>query len=210
MENINFIHIPKNGGMAIRDICSKNIQLVYNYHNTDVTNKQLCNQMVILRNPIDRFISAVYYAIQKWSREPHIQKLISSGINTPNKWVEVWSNSNHKEYKNLMDEMLNKSHRVGGHLLKYKWTYSPQSFWINNPKYIIIMDDFKNEMQYFMDKTDIKGTLFKKNKTNHINDILSNKSKEFLMKFYENDFILYKKFKNINLQQRIPLQPLDV
>ena len=63
---INFIHIPKNGGTSIKEITNNSRTIVYNGHETDVYNKNLSNQLVVIRNPIDRFISSVYYAIQKY------------------------------------------------------------------------------------------------------------------------------------------------
>lgn len=53
---INFIHIP--GGTSIKEITNNSRTIVYN--------KNLSNQLVVIRNPIDRFISSVYYAIQKY------------------------------------------------------------------------------------------------------------------------------------------------
>ena len=39
---INFIHIPKNGGTSIKEMCN-NKSIVYNGHETDVYNKNLSN-----------------------------------------------------------------------------------------------------------------------------------------------------------------------
>ena len=64
MNKINFIHIPKNGGSSLKQICKRcNRKLQYNPHKVNVKNK--INQLIILRNPIDRFISSVYYCIEK-------------------------------------------------------------------------------------------------------------------------------------------------
>ena len=138
---INFIHIPKNGGTSIQEICNSTI--VYNGHKTDVYQKNLSNQLVIIRNPIDRFVSSVYYAIQKWSHDPQIKYLISKKIDTPEKWVQIWSDPKHPYHNNLMSEMINEDHFIGNKLNKYKWTYSPQSLWINNPKFCNYYGQFK-------------------------------------------------------------------
>lgn len=49
---INFIHIPKNAGTSIKELC--NNKLKYNGHGTDVFNKNIKNQLIILRNPVER------------------------------------------------------------------------------------------------------------------------------------------------------------
>ena len=208
MTTINFIHIPKNGGTSIEKICKRNsnkndTMLVYNPHLTDVYNTNITNQFIVIRNPIDRFISSVYYAIQKWSHEPQIKYLISKGITTPEKWIQIWSNENNPEHNNLMLEMLNKKHRIGNNKIKYKWTYTPQSAWINNPKFVIIMDNFNDEFQYFKKKYKINGEIKNKNTTKHIDDKLSKESIEFLLNFYKDDFVLYEKYKRMNIEERI-------
>lgn len=169
---INFIHIPKNGGNSIYEFCYNRIPrkiplvyknmpfvsniMIYNGHNTDVYNKNLSNQLVVIRNPIDRFISAVNYSLQKFSNEPHVKYLIENKIDTPEKWIQIWMNPKDKQYPYLMDMIKNKNHKIGNRLIEYRWTYSPQSLWINNPKFVIIMDNFNVELQYFIKKYNIK------------------------------------------------------
>jgi len=134
---INFIHIPKNGGTSIREVCyntTKNKKrksllgnlVIYNYHNTDVYKKNLCNQLIVLRNPIERFISAVAYALQKWSNDIHVKYLIENKIDTPEKWVKIWMNPKDDNFSFLMNEIKNKEHRIGERVIEYKYTYSSQ------------------------------------------------------------------------------------
>ena len=41
MNKINFIHIPKNGGSSLKQICKKNkIKLQYNYHGVKLKKKK--------------------------------------------------------------------------------------------------------------------------------------------------------------------------
>jgi len=205
MNRISFIHIPKNGGKSILKICGKK-RLRYYGHDVDV--KSLHNQMIILRNPIDRFISSVSYAIQNYSNEPQIKYLILNGIDTPDKWVQAWSDSSHSEHDNLMREMLNnnkKPHKIGEDILEYKWTYSPQCLWFNNPKFIVIMDNFNKELQYVMKKHKINYKLPHNNKSVHTDSTISEKSKIFLMEFYKKDFELYEKYKNIDFEKILPI-----
>lgn len=201
---INFIHIPKNGGSSIREITNNNSSIIYNGHDTDVYNTKLYNQLVVIRNPIDRFISSVYYSLQIWSHEPQVKYLISKNIDTPDKWVQIWSDPKHQYHDNLMLEMLNKSHFIGNKLNKYKWTYSPQNLWINNPKFVIIMDNFESDLQYFFTKYKIKHFNIKKiNSTYHKDYKLSVESIDFLKNFYKEDFILYEKYKNMSIEKRL-------
>jgi len=202
LEDINFIHIPKNGGTSVKDICYKNLK--YNGHNTDVYNSNLRNQLIIIRHPIERFVSAVYYAIEKWSHSPKIKYLISNGINTPEKWVQIWSDPNHTEYDNVMSEMLNKGQKIGKYLPTYKFTYSPQSLWINQPKYVILMENLFEESEYFMKRINNDKRLPYKNKTSTVTSDLSEKSIEYLTEFYKEDFILYEKYKIMSLEDRMP------
>jgi len=201
---INFIHIPKNGGTCIKEITNNSRTIVYNGHETDVYNKNLSNQLVVIRNPIDRFMSSVYYAIQKWSHEPQIKYLISKNIDTPEKWLQIWSDPEHPYHDNLMSEIINKSHFIGTKLNKYKWTYSPQNLWVNNPKFVIIMDNFDVELQYFINKYNIKlSKINKKNSTHHKDDKLSIESIDFLKNFYKEDFIFYEKLKHMSIEERL-------
>lgn len=202
---INFIHIPKNGGTSMLAICAENSKLLrYHSHNADVYNKHLSNQLVIIRDPIDRFISSVYYAIQRWSHEPQIQNLISKNIDTPEKWVQVWSDPTHIYYNDLMKEIMNKNHLIGNKKHKYKWTYSQQSLWINNPKFVILMDNFNNDLNYFIKKHNLKSSdLQKLNSTNRIDETLSIESINFLRNFYKEDYILYEKYKHMSIEERL-------
>ena len=102
-----------------------------------------------------------------------------------------------------MSEMLNVNNYIGNKLHKYKWTYSPQSLWINNPKFVIIMDNFNEELKYFMKKYKLKGKIHISNSTSNKDTKLSIESINFLMNFYKKDFELFEKYKNINLEERI-------
>ena len=196
---MHFIHIPKNAGTSFVKLCRENKNITYNYHNVNVFDTKITDQMIIIRDPIKRFISAVYYGLEKWSNDPIIKKLINNNINTPEKWIQIWMNKDHIHHNLLMSELLNKNHKIGDNILEYKWTYTPQYKWVNNPKYIIIMDNLYEELKY------MNINIQHHNKTSKNNTELTKNSIDFLKDFYRKDFILYEKYKNIPIEKRIPI-----
>jgi len=58
----NFIHVPKTAGTSMRHLCLQSNGLIkYNGHGADVSSPSIKNQILIIRNPVDRFKSAVKY-----------------------------------------------------------------------------------------------------------------------------------------------------
>ena len=47
------------------------------------------------------------------------------------------------------DKVYDKRHKIGDRVIEYNWLFTPQSLWINNPKFVIVMDHFNDELQYF-------------------------------------------------------------
>lgn len=198
---INFIHIPKNAGTSIENLKSNIFR--YNYHSTDVFNPNLKNQLVILRNPLERFISSVNYAHQKWNHLNVIKELEKQNINTPDKWITVWKDPNHVHHKLLMSEILNKKQQIGNKVIKYKWTYTPQKAWFNKPKYIIILDNLDEELKKVFKLHNLKFNLKKKNVTVRNNENISDENKKWINNFYKEDWKLYNKYKDVPLNLRI-------
>lgn len=200
---INFIHIPKNAGSSIRELC--NNKLKYNGHGTNVFNPSLNNQLVILRNPLERFISSVKYCLEKWNHLENIKVLLKNNINTPDKWITIWKNKNHPQHKILMEEIYNKSHKLGNKKIKYKWTYTPQVKWFNKPKYILIMDNLDEELKYICNELNMPYNLKKKNTTTNKETPISKENIEWINNFYKDDWILYNKYTKIPFKNRINL-----
>ena len=203
-EVINFIHIPKNAGTSMEIVCKKSLhKIVYHFHGVNVFDKNIKNQLVIIQNPIKRFCSAVYYALNIWKHIPEIKFLIEHDVNTVNKWVEIWSDKTHRYHDNLMEELLNKQHHIGNKFLEYKWIYTPQSEYINNPKYVILLENIDSEMKILLNMLKLDIDIPIKNKSKHKNDNISDKNILFLENFYKTDIEMYNKYKNMSLEARL-------
>jgi hypothetical protein len=210
MIKINFIHIPKNGGTSFSELCNNYSEyFVYNGHDVDVYDKNIQNQLVIVQNPISRFKSAVRYCfIDLWINNPQIKYLYDNNLTTPNIWVDILKNEYHLEHSNLMKEMLNVGHYVGNKRLKYKWTYAQQTNYINNPKYVILMENLEEETNILLNKLGLQFKLNKLNSTEKTleNDYISPENIYWLQNhFYKEDCEMYTKYKNIPVEERLHL-----
>lgn len=183
-----FVHIPKNGGMSIQELLkNKNLNIEYIGHKYTKTNK---NEIVVLRDPIDRFISAFYY-LYKMKDEFNIP---FKKIKTPNKFIEALNdkhNINHKEAIRIYQEdYLNQP--IKGHIYGSNWVFAPQSLYYVNPSFVLrfthLEDDFNKCLQDIGHKKRV--SLPKKNTSIHKDTYLSEKSIAFLKEHYRKDFEL--------------------
>ena len=204
-----FIHVPKNAGTSMRGILTdknSDIPIKYVGHNYP---KRYKNEIAVIRDPIDRLISAFYYSKQKWPNEFNKQ------FDTPNEFVEAWADPNNEKHEIAKSIISNKkekflirntnatiqlnevNHSVLGKKTPYIWTYMPQSTWfVNNPQYIIWYDhleeDFNDVLKSIGYNKYVKIPTL--NKSVHRNRYLSKKSKNFLYNFYKSDYQLLKKY----------------
>ena len=207
LNNLAFLHIPKNAGTSIRSICPQFNILYYECY-TDPKNIINEDVIVVLRDPIDRFCSAVNYAIKYWNKVPRIQQIIDLGLCSPNDWIHHYFDKDSQHHELIKSEITNQNnnpHKIGNYIPKYKWIYCPQYYYIHNPSYILIYDNLETEFNFLMQLYGKnKINIPKLNTTAHTNK-LSDTSIEILKNFYSIDYSIYEGFKNQNYQERIKL-----
>ena len=153
-KNYYFVHIPKNAGTSISQLLTNSdIPIEFIDHSYP---RIMQNEIIVLRDPIDRFISGYYYSKKRWNNT------FSEKYKTPNELAEALYSNDEEAWnyigntKTIINNRNNVNnignvHTINGKISKYTWVFCPQSFWINNPKYILrfshLNDDFEKCLQ---------------------------------------------------------------
>jgi len=215
----NFIHIPKNGGTSLQKVI-KNIQTItYRPHRVDP--KTVSNTIIIVRDPVDRFCSAIRYAMEidncpihlangklsfgKTSQTQLSPKFKNIGITQPEDIIQILLNPEHENYQ-LADNLIKNivGHRIGNKHLTYRWTFTSQKEWIHKPQCVILFENLEEEFSILFSKLGYPNVkLPHSNKTHNNTNPLSESSIKFLKEFYHDDFELYHKYKQMSLEERL-------
>lgn len=193
-KTYNFIHIPKNAGESIQKLINntKDLPINYIFHGYP---RKMSNEIVILREPIDRFISAFYYRKQKYYEK---NKVDFDKIKTPNDFaISLYTkNSNYKNALNIWKQQDGNHHKILGNEINCNWVFAPQYLYFNNPKYVLRFENLDNEFKMCLKDIGYNKNLNipKKNYTNSIkkDKYLSDIALKFIHEYYQEDFKLLK------------------
>lgn len=208
---LDFVHIPKNGGCSFKSLIRNHEEvsskIKYHHHAYESQRRTELKQIVVLRDPIDRFASALRYSRQKWARAPQNKKLFEAGIEDINGLVSILDDPFCELHQTGLDYIYNldKRHRIGRTPTTLKWTYTPQHCWIKKPAYILILDTLNEDVTKLFKDLDIPSDINfpNKNTTNKKNSAeVTDSTINFLKKQYAKDFNLYYKYKDLPFEER--------
>jgi hypothetical protein len=185
-----FVHIPKNAGMSMMNAVKNCPKIKYFGHAVRFDILENYKEIIILRDPIERFTSAFFYLNQykvnkerQWFSNP--DELISSILKLDIRGMEYL-------------KIHNGFHTVNGQQIPTDWVYHKQIAWVNNPYIILIYELLDDEIDKLNQEigTNIKLPYINKS-PNKKNFEYSKESLEFLNLVYYDDIKLYQSVLNI-------------
>lgn len=208
---LDFVHIPKNGGCSFKYLIKNHKEvsskIKYHHHSYESEKKPELRQIIILRDPISRFASALRYSKQKWPGAPQNKKLFQAGIEDINSLASILDDPFSELHQTGLDYIYNldKRHTIGRKATALKWTYTPQYRWFKKPAYILILDTLNEDVTELFKDLDIPSDINfpNKNTTNKKNSVEATESTiNFLKKQYAKDFDLYYNYKDLPFKER--------
>ena len=143
-SGLSFIHIPKNAGTSVKQAIADNgLPILVTGH--PYPRKLSDEEIVVLRCPVSRFISAFYYGQKYWKNRINVQfdnadELASSAADPDHPkhalaWIELGNLPEHFLLRNGKEV---PQHTVASRVTDFSWIYEPQSSWlINNPAHVL-------------------------------------------------------------------------
>lgn len=231
-QKFNFIHNPKCAGRSIiqfinsdGNVIRKHINKIgHQYSDFSEEKKSIVpNKIVVIRNPIDRFCSAMrqlkkkkyldneFYDIaenadicrseffaQIIMGKPHEHR--ARTLSSP-----MFRNPERKQYAKMSDsDSLSVNHNL------VSWGLVPQSKFVDNPTAVILFENLEKEFNHLLSKAnidvkfDVKVNVSRKNLMGLSDNLLSEESIDFLENnFYNEDVEMYRHFSGLSIDERM-------
>jgi hypothetical protein len=208
-NKIIFVHIPKNGGTSITKVLSKYIKCTH--HNVNFDKIKDYNNLIVIRDPISRFISSVNYTINHYREENINNILLDNNYTSPNQWACAFFDTNHEYHKSVIKSIkphrLRTYDRINNQKLDIKWQFAHQNLWHHNPSFVLLFDNLNIEFSYFCTNILQRHNLsLIKNNISYGDNFISDINKTKIINYYYSDYILYNKYKSMDLKDRIPIK----
>lgn len=198
---LSFIHIPKNAGTSVvRAIVDNRLPILYSDHSYPA--RLTDEEIVVLRSPLDRFISAFYYGRKYWPNQVNAQfesadELASSAADPGHAkhstaWMEL---GNLPEHFLLRNGEPKPQHTVASRITRYCWVYEPQSSWmINQPRHVLRYRHLADDFGALLETSGLPRTveLPRANRSESVREDFSAAALAFLERMYQVDFDLIR------------------
>lgn len=202
MKKIAFVHIPKNAGTTVKKVLSQKIHCTNHNTQFDFLLLNKFEQLIIIRDPISRFISSVNYTINNSAYELLDDNLLHK---SPNDWADILFDKNHYLNKYVADVMAARKNYdlINNQPQTYRWHWSPQYLWVHSPQYVILYENLELELTLFCKKYFNLDIKLKHHNRSYGPKFLTEKNQEHIYNFYRQDQILYNLFKSIHIDDRL-------
>ena len=183
-----FIHIPKNAGFSIKKAIEHCQSIKYFNHDVLFKDIEQLKEIIIIRNPIDRFTSAFFYLKQYKTNKASVY------FNTPEDLLKGFLNYDPMALNYL--KIHDHSHHVNGNKINTDWVFHPQISWVNNPYKIFLYENIENDFNNFLTEIGYDIKIPHVNRSNKIDFVYNSDSIKLLKLLYKLDFELYESLLN--------------
>jgi len=226
-RTLHYCHVPKTGGTSLHSLSRRFAPLKVYGHDYDPTTIK-GSTVIVIREPTDRFSSAYRYNLQEnksvyYNNLPYLNilDLLAGGVTTPNDFIECILDSSHPQHRAAQVTLRNIDrfvkepdgtlhteeyrHNIGGAGLKWRYEFTPQSEWFCEPTYVILFENYEEEMHELFEHMGFPPLVIPKLNTTKedIEFSFSQDSLSWLKDVYSKDYEIYNKFKAMSLDERL-------